>query len=188
MAGSINIKEINSVWKEYPKYSSIKCFIETGTYKGGTIFHMSSFFDRLYTIELFEKHYKNAIINANKKNINNIKFYFGDSSIILGSLSAEIKEPSVFFLDGHFCGSNSRSVSAKNSFPLFQELKAINDTRSYEDMIIIDDYRLFGKKIENKDLDWTNVTKENILNCFSDEKILISFDRNDRFYILIKGT
>lgn len=185
MSGSINIKEIVSFQKEYSQYNGIKIFVETGTYKGSTIFHMSKFFEKLYTVELYEKYYKNAVENAEKNNINNIKFYFGDSSGVLPKLILEIKEACIFYLDGHFCGKRSRSVSAQGRFPLFNEIKAIS-TRNYGDVVIIDDYRLFGKNIEKKALDWTQVTEENIIKNFDGDKIFKSFSCNDRFYILLK--
>ena len=74
---------------DYTKYS---IFIETGTYNGDTIFSMESVFEKLYTIELCEKYYKNtkAIYDEKKRNSihtemdeNKIQFLLGDSSIVL---------------------------------------------------------------------------------------------------------
>jgi len=35
-------------------YTQYNCFIETGTYNGGTIFPLEPYFDTLYTIEYSE--------------------------------------------------------------------------------------------------------------------------------------
>lgn len=50
-----------------------KNFLETGTYKGNTIFPISEHFDKLYTIEICEKAYNFCKKNAEIKN-NEYKF------------------------------------------------------------------------------------------------------------------
>ena len=41
-------------------YNEYKCFIESGTYTGDTIFNIETLFDKLYTIEISETLYKNT--------------------------------------------------------------------------------------------------------------------------------
>ena len=58
---------------DYKKYNT---FIETGTYKGGTILAMEQYFDNLITIEVKEELYNNLVSNYKD---NKIKFINGDS-------------------------------------------------------------------------------------------------------------
>jgi hypothetical protein len=183
---ALNIKEITFVQEKYQQYNNIKCFIESGTFEGSTIFPLSNFFNQLHTIELYDKYYHNAVSYAKKNKINNISFHHGDSSEILPKLALEIKEPVVFYLDGHFCGKKSRAITPKDNFPLFNEINAINDFRDYNDIVIIDDYRLFGKNDLSNEIDWREVTEINILKCFNKNNVFSYFSKNDRFYILLK--
>lgn len=181
MSGSLNIEEIVNIQKKYPQYKCIKCFVETGTFKGNTIFHMENYFARLYTIELYNENYKEVICNSKKHK--KISFYLGDSSDILPTLILKINEPSVFYLDGHFCGQNSSG----GHFPLFNEIRSIGSLRNYNDIVIIDDYGSFGNKNGHSLYkEWKDVSEENVMKYFDKSKVFSYFVRNDRFYILIK--
>ena len=55
--GSIDNLFLNLLQDDYTKY---KCFIETGTYMGDTIFSVEPYFNKLYTIEFSKIHYINT--------------------------------------------------------------------------------------------------------------------------------
>ena len=88
---SLNKNFLNLLQDDYTKYN---CFIETGTYNGGTIFSLEPYFNKLYTIEFSKKYYNNT---KNKYNGNKIKFILGDSSIVFESLLPNITDKCIFF-------------------------------------------------------------------------------------------
>lgn len=181
-------EEVRNLMNRYPQYSDIKSFIETGTQFGLTIFEMSKFFDNCTTIELSEGHWSNAVEKAKQKNVTNINFVLGDSAEKLNEVLKDVNEGCVFFLDGHHCGKTTDSLATKGDIevPLYEELKSINELHNFDSLIIIDDSRLIGKKLPDQDLDWGNITFEGLLSCLNSDRILTSFEENDRFIIYIK--
>jgi len=140
-------------------YSSYNTFIETGTLNGDTIFTMEPYFNKLYTIEFSKKYYINTKKKAQDIGKSNINFILGDSSIVFGSLLPTIKDKTIFFLDGHWsCGDTGKSEKV---CPLMEEITHINNLFKHEAIIIIDDYRLFGRS--DFGIDWSDISKEKIL-------------------------
>lgn len=187
MGGSLkSVEWIKKIKSKYPGYEDIECFIETGTYHCGTTFLAASCFKTVHTIELGKQLYENAISAAKKKGIKNITFHNGDSGELISKLCADIKEPAVFFLDGHYCGDGRGSVKSSEGNPLLKEVAAINN-RSYADVIIVDDYWLFGKNVPSRNLDWTDITNESIMSCLDKDRVIASHVHDDRFIIWLKG-
>jgi len=149
---------LNLLQDDYTKY---KYFIETGTYRGKTIFSLEPLFDKLYTIEFSEKYYNDT---KNKYGGNKINFILGDSSIIFEHLLSSITEKCIFFLDGHWSGADTGH--SKKDCPLEEEITHINNLFSNDAIIIIDDVRLFGldKSSGKMKEDWSNISKELLLN------------------------
>ena len=163
---SINLSFLNSLQENYKKYTN---FIETGTFRGETIFQMEPYFSKLYTIEVNELLYKNVL---KKYKGNKINFYLGDSQNILDEIVRNIKNKSIFFLDSHYGGgSHGRG---KKDCPLYEELTSIILNHKDEAIIIIDDVRLFGKKPGDEThtgkvvCDWRDINIDNILNIVKD--------------------
>lgn len=173
--------------KDYYKNVKYSCFLETGTYWGTTMWALQPYFNRLISIELSEYHYQycNSIIE--QKNLNNIQLYNGDSSIIIEQILPNIKENIIFFLDSHYSADDT--AKGKKDVPLLEELKAI-DKRNNDDIIIIDDHRLFGKVIatdKNDNVDWSQVTEESVIKCFNSKKIFKTLIIDDRFCIFLRS-
>ena len=145
---------------DYTKYN---IFIETGTYNGSTIFSMESLFASLYTIEISEKHYRNTKQRYTdmKRTLslpmnNKIKFLLGDSSIVIQYILPTITEKCIIFLDGHWSGDDTGR--GEIDCPLIEEITHINELCKTEAIIIIDDYRLFGKGPKNGyNEDWSDI-------------------------------
>jgi len=133
---SIDINFLKSLEEDYKLYN---IFIETGTFRGNTIFNLEPYFDLLYTIEI-KKNFYNEVIK--KYNGNKINFLLGDSSEIFEKLLKTIKHDSIFFLDGHWSGGNTSK--GKKDCPLIEELTSINNNFKNRAILIIDDSRLFG--------------------------------------------
>lgn len=159
-----------------------KCYIETGTYLGNGIKEVINDYDVIHSIELSEKWYQYNVeqFKENPK----VKMHFGDSKKILPQLLNTINEPVTIYLDAHYSGIYT--AYGEEETPLLHELEIMKN-RSYNDIIIIDDCRLLGKKgicgVENDKVypemiyDWRNITIEKIFklskpNC----EMLINFN------------
>ena len=113
-------------------------FIETGTFHGWTSFWASKNFTNVKTIEFSKEIYETT--KDRFKELENIDFIFGDSRTELKKLMAEHKSNSLFWLDAHWCGSNS--YGEEDQCPLMEEIEIINTSKA-DSIILIDDARLF---------------------------------------------
>src|SRR5262249_11637841 len=120
--------------------TSFNVFVETGTNMGETTVLAAGYFKQVYTIELAEALYRTT--KAKLSHFKNIEFLRGDSAVLLGDVSSWVTEPAVFFLDAHWSGGETAFGSEE--VPLYRELNHIAKRRQ-SDLIIIDDFRLFGK-------------------------------------------
>jgi hypothetical protein len=148
-----NIKQSN-IFENYP------IFVETGTFIGETIFLMSNKFKELHTIEIKEDFYNN--VKSSNKN-SNINFYLGDSSVEIVNICKNIKNNTIFFLDGHWSAGNTGR--GNKDCPLYEELDGIINNFKYKAIIIIDDVRLFGKgpNKKNEISNWEEINVEDII-------------------------
>ena len=165
-------------------------FVETGTYLGITTREAAKNFRRVHTIELDP-----TILERTKAELSkfkNVDFILGDSGKMLEPLCSSISEPAVFFLDAHYAGGPA--ARGEKEAPLYEELAHIAQ-RPYQDLVIIDDYRLFGKEGTSGtdgtmypliQFDWRDIT---VSGCFdvlhknhrsADYKI-----EDDRVYLLL---
>jgi len=176
---SLGYDNIKAFAKLYPQILKIRVFVETGTYKGGTIFPMSKHFKELHTVEICKKAHLFCKNHANVKGIKNIKFYLGDSLVVLPKIiDAASKEARIYFLDGHVTDNGSGYTGkGKLDVPLLQELKAINDKDPHPSVIIIDDIRLLGSTDAElcANADWSGITLEKIKAQFDPKRINMEF-------------
>jgi hypothetical protein len=154
---SLNIDFFASLKDDYNKFNT---FIETGTLNGETIFALEPYFNKLYTIEISSKYYNKTKLRYRGDKIN---FILGDSSVIFKSLLNTIDTNTIFFLDGHW--SSGDTGKGEKHCPLVEEITEINNNFKHEAIIIIDDYRLFGKSFKNFNMqeDWSDINKETLL-------------------------
>lgn len=154
------LERLRCDFTEYP------CFVETGTFKGHTILACEPHFERLYTVEIDKALYENA---ASQYTGNKITFLNGDSSVVFGYLLPILKFPTVFFLDGHW--SSGETGKGAKDCPLMEEMHAIQHLFKEKCVVIIDDYRLFGKGPANDPCcneNWEEITKEKLISICSD--------------------
>lgn len=157
---SITIREINAVIDRFPVTSTdFQIFVETGTYRGDTIFSMEAHFQQLHTIELSQRLYELASARRSAK----IKFHCGDSTDVLPRLVPSLTHPTVFWLDGHFCHGDS--AQGNKDCPLLEEISTIYELHQPYAIVIIDDARLFGVAGAE---DWTEITETSILAIVKD--------------------
>lgn len=125
------------VIRSYAKQYGIRNFVESGTAEGFTISHLLEDFDWLTTIEIdeglckaarerFREHSKVCCVNA-------------DSGQFLKSLVPYMSRPTLFWLDGHFCGGPGRG---EIDTPIREELDAVVHAPRGS-VILVDDARLF---------------------------------------------
>ena len=164
-----------------------KVFVETGSYLGNGISYVLDNFREIYSIDINDNFIKD--LKEKMNNYRHLHLYNGDSSKVLSELIDNINEPAIFFLDAHFSGgSTSFGLKEDNGCPLLRELNILS-TRKYNDIIIIDDMRLMGKKstsgIEGTEyppteFDFTHITKEKIIESYSNkDRELIIHESND---------
>ncbi len=126
--------------KSFAKKYDIRILVETGTFYGDMIEAMKEMFDSIYSIELSKHYYEKAILRF--KSDPNVTLLHGDSGKILGEVMAEIKQPMLFWLDGHY--SSGLTAKGDQSTPIFAELDFILNHHNDRHVILIDDARLFG--------------------------------------------
>ena len=142
-----------------PSYTNFPVFIETGTLYGQTIKSLSPYFEKLYTIEVYEPNYE--LSKNNLKDIKNVEQFLGNSIKILPEICRDINQPTIFFLDGHWSSGHTGFDGVH--VPLYDELREIVQTMKHDCLIIIDDARLFGK-MDAGIVDWTKINEKQIIN------------------------
>ncbi|MBK9239165.1 MAG: hypothetical protein IPL75_02630 [Acidobacteria bacterium] len=140
MAG-LRKRFLDGVFRDYGARHLPRVFVETGTFQGDLAFDICDRFARIHTIELSPKWHAHA--SERLKAYQHITCHLGDSAEVLAELGATLEEPAVFYLDAHFAGGDTAFGSEE--VPLMRELSALS-TRTWKDIIIIDDLRLIGHK------------------------------------------
>jgi hypothetical protein len=123
---------------EYCRQSKVTTLIETGTFLGYMMEAQKDNFQKLISIELDEKLYQRAKRRFAK--YPQIEILKGDSGKLMPEVVARLKEPALFWLDGHY----SAEFTAKGDLetPIIQELESIFKS-PIDHVILIDDARDF---------------------------------------------
>ena len=125
--------------RDYAKTFNTSILIETGTYLGDMVQAMKKSFSRVISFELDETLAAQAQQRfASDKHIQIVQ---GDSGKLLSDYIANINEPCLFWLDGHYSGG----ITAKGTLetPIKNELTAILAHPIDGHVILIDDARCF---------------------------------------------
>ena len=120
---------------------NVHVLVETGTYLGSMVKAQCLNFKYIYTIEVSEEIF--ASTKNSLKALTNVEFLLGDSGEVLQKLVNQIKEPALFWLDGHYSGGIT-SKGVLNT-PIFKELDSIFET-PFRHVILIDDAQDFTGK------------------------------------------
>ena len=128
------------VIKEFAKKYHLNTFVETGTFHGDMVEAMMQSFDKIVSIELNPILFKRA--KERFKTVNHVQILHGDSSRVLEDILGEIQSPALFWLDAHYSGG--MTAKGEKDTPIIEELKLLLRDPGKQDVIIIDDARLFG--------------------------------------------
>ncbi len=114
-------------------------FVETGTYQGDTVVRALPFFDKLYSTESVEQHYRAAVQRLAAER--SVELSHADSAEFLGELSPALRAESVlYWLDAHWCATETPHEPGSAQCPLDGELAAIGRLNT-DSVVLIDDAR-----------------------------------------------
>lgn len=162
----------------YAHRYKLRTFVESGTYLGATVAFMRRYCPHVYSIE-FQPHLAEA---AQKRFAHDpaIRILQGDGSNRMPQIVAELQEPALFWLDGHFAAGTARDGEV--ACPTLQEISAaLGDTR-YSHVLLVDDAREFKGKGGYPTLD---ALQQFIRSARPDVAIEV---RNDIVRVTRKGT
>jgi len=141
---------------EYLKKSmNLDVFVEGGTYKGGTAKSMSGKFNKVYTIEKSDVMFN--IAKENLQDIDNVTMLKGDTREHLQEV-LEKNDNILFWLDAHWSGGDT--YGEEDECPLIEELEIIFKYPNKNQVILIDDARLFlaPPPLPHKHKNWQSIT------------------------------
>jgi hypothetical protein len=126
--------------KEYARVFSSRILIETGTYRGDMVYAMRRYFERVISFELDPLLH----VEAQKRFAldPNVSIVLGDSGQILGEQLANVSQPCLFWLDGHYSGGITAKAALNT--PIKNELDQILHHNVSGHVILIDDARCFN--------------------------------------------
>jgi hypothetical protein len=129
-----------AVLRGYARRYRLRVLVETGTYHGEMVQAMMYAFRHIYSIELSEDLFSRARDRFCGQS--HIELICGDSARMLPSVLTRLKEPALFWLDGHYSGG----VTARGpeDTPILAELEQILAMTDIGHVIVIDDARCFG--------------------------------------------
>lgn len=124
--------------RAYHDRYKINTLVETGTYLGDMVAAQLPYFSRILSIELSTELHQRAGIRFRRNR--KVELHQGDSGKVLHNIVPALKEPAIFWLDGHY----SAGITARGDLncPIYGELDAIfkNDIGH---VLLIDDAQDF---------------------------------------------
>ncbi len=124
----------------YQKEYGVNVLVETGTYKGDMVHAQLKNFKRIYSIEISWDLYSRAVERFMKKG--HVSIVYGDSGYLLPEIIAEIDEPAIFWLDGHY--SSGITSMGETECPVVKEIDAIFESKNSGHIILVDDAMYFN--------------------------------------------
>lgn len=185
MASLTTQRIINDLHQLNENISSYNIFIESGTFSGQTIINLIDSFQLLHTIELGKNYYDYFNQVKIEQNYTNVQNHFGDTIKVLPEIlkSHGKYDNCIFWLDGHF--SSWDTAKGEKDVPIIEECCLIDKFYNAEKgVIFIDDFRLFGTNVNE---DWSDISIDNILNCFENFKVTHNFINDDILVLFVEN-
>jgi hypothetical protein len=129
-----------AVLREFARMYGLRCLVETGTLHGDMVAAMQPYFQKIISIELSDRFYREACRRF--EGVANVELIHGDSAKEIARVVARLREPALFWLDAHYSGGNT--ARGDNDTPVGEELRAILKPGLPDHVILIDDARCFG--------------------------------------------
>jgi hypothetical protein len=133
--GALPARAKRALLRRYARDFGLHTLVETGTYLGDTVAALRHDFRRIYSIELSPA----LALRAKKRfqALPHVTILQGDSATVLPSLLADVFEPTLFWLDGHYSGG----VTAHGGIatPIVEEVEAILAHPMQGHVLLIDD-------------------------------------------------
>ena len=124
----------------YQKKSGYQVLVETGTYKGDMVLAQKEYFKKIYSIELSQYLFEKA--KRRFRGQTSITLLQGNSGEVISNVLAELKEPAIFWLDGHYSGGITARIEKFS--PISEELELIIASNQLQHIILVDDARGFN--------------------------------------------
>lgn len=135
--------------KQYQQKYNCGTLVETGTFEGAMVEAQKTKFKKIISIELAPQLYYRAKQRFNRDK--HVKIVQGDSGKVLPKLLPEIKDPAIFWLDGHY--SRGETAKGEKECPIFEELNSIFNNPKMNHVLLIDDARCFIGKDDYPTID-----------------------------------
>ena len=115
--------------------------VETGTYRGDSTRVLAGIFERVLTIELSADLHRAA--EQTLSDLANVTLLQGSSADLLPTVVTDLAEPTLYWLDGHWCGNGDTTGGESLQCPVMNEIAAIDESATADrSCILIDDARL----------------------------------------------
>jgi hypothetical protein len=148
---TLPLEERAKVILDHAQRHDLRVLVETGSGDGITADALAPHFDRVFTIEVSA--YKYYGVWGRLLHHANVLPILGDSADILPHLLNHMKEPAIYWLDGHYDGADSGR--GREDTPIRTELAVIfAKPRPRPNVVLIDDARLFGTDPAYPDIGW----------------------------------
>ncbi len=128
--------------KAYARRFGCRYLVETGTSHGETVQACLGTFSKIWSIELSPRFAAGA--QTRFASYTHVRIIQGDSGKLLPDVIPQLSQPTLFWLDGHYCGEHT--ARGDTECPVLAELDAIFSGHPGRDVILIDDARLFVGK------------------------------------------
>ncbi|MBI2814114.1 MAG: hypothetical protein HYX71_07500 [Opitutae bacterium] len=127
------------VIRDHASRYQARTLVETGTFYGDTPFALRGVFAEMHSIELAPALHQLAV--SEMGHLGHLHLHLGDSATLLPRIVPGLTGPVLYWLDGHFC----TGPSARNDrdTPISTELSCLLARPAGQDVILIDDARLF---------------------------------------------
>ena len=155
--------------EQYGRDYNVRILIETGTYQGDMVHGCRKRFERIVSIELDSRLYRDACRRFASDR--HVEIHQGDSAKLLAKVIEGISEPCLFWLDGHY----SAGITAKGDLntPILGELSAICEHPVDGHVILIDDARCFTG---NEDYPTVDEIRDFVASRKSDYEFALDLD------------
>lgn len=127
--------------KYYARKFGFAMLVETGTYQADMAYAVRTFFKKIYTIEINDEFYETS--RRRLARFPHIECLKGDSGMLLPQILVSVKEPCLFWLDGHYSGVGENLNDGDSETPLMQELADIFRHPVKNHGLLIDDAHCF---------------------------------------------